>query len=80
MKESKFVCDIFQGDIIRDEVLLEPGLERFTKQGISIEVIIALRRRRDEEVGAKPAFGGQCTRVDREPRLKRQHVVRELPI
>ena len=39
VKQSELVRDILKRNVVRDEVLLEPGLKRFPKQGLCIEIV-----------------------------------------
>ena len=79
MKEAECVGDIFQGDVVRDDVFLQAAGERFPQNRLGVK-IKAFLRGGDKEIGAQLSFGGQCASVDRGTRAKAQDVVSELTI
>ena len=79
MKESVLVSDIFQRDVVGDNVLFQPAGQGFPQNWLGVK-IIALGGGGHEEVGTQLSFGGQDASADGGAGLQAEDVVGKLTI
>jgi hypothetical protein len=79
MKEAKGVGDIFQRDIVCDDVFLQPGGEGFAEYRLCVKKV-ALFRWGDEKVSTQLSLGSQRAGTNGGTGSKAQDVVGKLAV
>jgi hypothetical protein len=79
MEETEFFGDIFQCDIVGDNVLFQSGRERFSESRIRVQIMDCVRGC-DKEVRTQLPFRSQRTSADGRSGPEAQDVVGELAI
>ncbi len=79
MEEAEFLGDIFKCDIVGDNVLFQPGSERFSESRIRVQIMDCVGGC-DKEVRAQLSFGGQRTSANGRSGPQAQDIVGELAV